>query len=224
MDYPNRIRMKLLGRVSIIEDRGEEIDQETLAQLEVADYRAAVERGFLIHVEAFDWNCPQHITPRYSEAHIQDLLEPLETENRSLKTEAGKQKAAAPHNNNTSTLGSGPLELIVTGIHQLTPRVRSFELRSTDGSELPEFKAGAHLQIPVKLDNQQIVLRHYSICSDPIRRDAYEIAVLRGVAPIILLVTKGLEFTNANESSVRLTPISFANRLYSSYAFIALGS
>jgi len=66
MDYPNRRRLKLLGRVSIVDLE----DAETLARLEVDDYRARVDRGMLITVEAFDWNCPQHITPRFTEAEM----------------------------------------------------------------------------------------------------------------------------------------------------------
>jgi uncharacterized protein len=45
--------------------------------LQVPGYRAKVERGFIVHVEAFDWNCPQHITPRYTESEIRHLIEPL---------------------------------------------------------------------------------------------------------------------------------------------------
>ncbi len=69
MDYPNRVRLKLLGRVQIV---GLE-EEETLAKLELDDYRARVDRGFLIRVEAYDWNCPQHITPRYTEAEMEAL-------------------------------------------------------------------------------------------------------------------------------------------------------
>jgi predicted pyridoxine 5'-phosphate oxidase superfamily flavin-nucleotide-binding protein len=60
MDYPNRSRLKVLGRVRLVNDD----EPELLAQLEMDDYRAVVERGFLIHIEAFDWNCPQHIISR----------------------------------------------------------------------------------------------------------------------------------------------------------------
>jgi uncharacterized protein len=64
MDYPNRRRLKVLGRARIVD-----LDEtDILRQLEVDDYRGRVERGMLIHVEAFDWNCPQHITPRYTQA------------------------------------------------------------------------------------------------------------------------------------------------------------
>ena len=66
MDYPNRRRLKLLGRTRQVPPE----DKTTLERLVVPDYRAAVERGVLIDVEAFDWNCPQHITPRYTEDEV----------------------------------------------------------------------------------------------------------------------------------------------------------
>ena len=80
MDYPNRRRLKMLGRVRII---GTE-EAATLAQLEDADYAAQVERGFIIQVEAFDWNCPQHITPRFTETEVAGLVDGLREENRQL--------------------------------------------------------------------------------------------------------------------------------------------
>ena len=42
-----------------------------IAALEDPTYRARVERAVVLHVEAFDWNCPQHITPRYTLAEIE---------------------------------------------------------------------------------------------------------------------------------------------------------
>ena len=51
MDYPNRRRLKLLGHGSVTEVAGE--------------------RMFTIRVEGFDWNCPQHITPRYTVAELE---------------------------------------------------------------------------------------------------------------------------------------------------------
>ena len=67
MDYPNRTRLKMLGRIRVV---GNE-EPEQLAKLAVDNYRARVERGMLITVEAFDWNCPQHITPRYTLAELE---------------------------------------------------------------------------------------------------------------------------------------------------------
>ncbi len=73
MDYPNRTRLKLLGRVKLIDSS----DSATLAKLGVPGYRARIERGFLISVEAFDWNCPQHITPRFTLEQVEAATAPL---------------------------------------------------------------------------------------------------------------------------------------------------
>jgi predicted pyridoxine 5'-phosphate oxidase superfamily flavin-nucleotide-binding protein len=74
VDYPNRRRLKILGRARVAEP-GREPD--TVARLEVPGYRAKVERGILVAVEAFDWNCPQHITPRYTAAEVAEAVAPL---------------------------------------------------------------------------------------------------------------------------------------------------
>jgi len=168
MDYPNRTRLKVLARVSVVEPN----ETEILSQLNVDGYQARVERGFLIHIEAFDWNCPQHITPRYTEAQVDELIAPLLEENRALK-------AGAISQNRPSELGDGSLDLVVSGVRQFTPRIRAYELRDPKGADLPTVQAGAHLQVPVLLENGEEAVRHYSICSTPARRDAYEIAVLR---------------------------------------------
>ena len=61
-DYPGRRRLKLLGRMRVIDTT----EPALLAGLEDPDYPAQVERGFLIEVEAFDWNCPPaHYTALY---------------------------------------------------------------------------------------------------------------------------------------------------------------
>jgi ferredoxin-NADP reductase/predicted pyridoxine 5'-phosphate oxidase superfamily flavin-nucleotide-binding protein len=171
MDYANRQRLKILGRVRVVEETD---DPELIARLEVPAYRARVERGLVIRVEAYDWNCPQHITLRYSEAEISHLLKPLAEENRTLKAKLAAAGGAPP-----AILGDGPLSLVIAGVRQLTPRVRAYELRDTEGRELPPFEPGAHLRVPVRLADGREEIRHYSIASDPARRDAYEIAVLR---------------------------------------------
>lgn len=66
MDYPNRARLKLLGHARLVSHD----EPELLARLELPDYRARVERGFVIRVEAFDWNCAAHITRRYTDEEI----------------------------------------------------------------------------------------------------------------------------------------------------------
>jgi len=81
MDYPNRRRLKLLGRVRLL---GEQ-ETDLLSRLTMTEYRAHVERGFVINVEAFDWNCPQHITLRYTRSEVDALVAPLLAEIDDLK-------------------------------------------------------------------------------------------------------------------------------------------
>lgn len=162
MDYPNQRRLKLAGRVEVIGPKQAELMQ----QLHDDNYRAKVERGFIIHIEAFDWNCPQHITPRYTESDVERLI--------SERLEA---QAVVMQDSSVMSLGDGPLALTISGIRQLTPEVRAYELRSADGDLLPEISAGAHLVVPVGAIDGKPATRHYSICSNPARRDIYEIAV-----------------------------------------------
>lgn len=74
MDYPNRRRLKLLGHVRLIDPAAE---PDLLERLAVPGYKARVQRGFAIKVAAFDWNCPQHITPRYTEADVAQVVSGL---------------------------------------------------------------------------------------------------------------------------------------------------
>lgn len=172
MDYPNRTRLKLLGRVQIIDLD----DSETLAKLEDDDYRARVERGFIIRVEAFDWNCPQHITPRYSEAEARALIASDSLHRSSPDSTPDRTPNTTP--DTRTAIGDAELALVISGVRQLSPRVRAYELRDPNGQDLPAVTAGSHLQLPVMLDGGQLVSRHYSIASNPARRDVYEIAVL----------------------------------------------
>jgi predicted pyridoxine 5'-phosphate oxidase superfamily flavin-nucleotide-binding protein len=91
MDYPHRRRLKIYAH---IEAKDLTADPELAAKLALPDYRAKVERSFIIHLAAFDWNCPQHITPRFSEAELEPALAPfrarleaLEAENQALRAE-----------------------------------------------------------------------------------------------------------------------------------------
>ncbi len=68
MDYAHRRRLKIYGHMQIIDAN----DDPALAKrLTMPDYPARVERLVLITVEAFDWNCPQHITPRFTLAELE---------------------------------------------------------------------------------------------------------------------------------------------------------
>lgn len=84
VDYPRQARLKILGHVEIFEGVKAE---KWLPRVSVPDYKAAVERVFVIHIEAYDWNCPQHITPRYTAEEIRDAAQAIEEESRQLQTE-----------------------------------------------------------------------------------------------------------------------------------------
>jgi uncharacterized protein len=76
MDYQNKTRLKLLGRVHTLGPS----DQNILQKLSLDDrYQARTERGLLISVEAFDWNCPQYITPRFTRAETDHEVSSLQT-------------------------------------------------------------------------------------------------------------------------------------------------
>ena len=175
MDYANQRRLKILGRVRLVDASD---DAGLMARLEMPHYQARVERAMVITVEGYDWNCPQHITPRFTKTEIEEDVAPLRVEIARLTKALGQlETATAP-----TSLGQGPLALRIYGVGLVTPRVRTFEFRSVGGAELPVVQAGSHIDVPVRLENGLTSTRRYSITSDPSRRDVYEIAVLREAA------------------------------------------
>ncbi|HEV7370841.1 pyridoxamine 5'-phosphate oxidase family protein [Arenibaculum sp.] len=92
MDYANRRRLKLLGRARVVAadggaDGGADGDAALMRRLELPDYRARVERAVVVTVEAFDWNCPQHITPRFTAAETAAVVAPLQARITELEAE-----------------------------------------------------------------------------------------------------------------------------------------
>ncbi len=99
VDYPRQARLKILGRVEIFE--GDQAES-WLPKVRVPEEKTPIERVFVIHVEAYDWNCPQHITPRYTAEEIREGMQPieqhvqkLEEENRALRQELAQLKGKA---------------------------------------------------------------------------------------------------------------------------------
>ena len=74
MDYRNRARLKVYG---LAERLALDVDPRLTERLTNASYRAVPERIFRLTLEAYDWNCPQHITPRYSEQEVGVAVQPL---------------------------------------------------------------------------------------------------------------------------------------------------
>lgn len=168
MDYPHQARLKLLGRARVVDEVSEPL---LLARLDNPHYRARVERGIAIRVEGLDWNCPKYITPRYTEDEVAQRIRDAREANAGIVS--GRSAASG------EPLGSGELALTITGVRQLTARVRAYELRAEDWCSLPLTEAGAHLEVPVRLADGSVVTRQYSLAADPANRDVYEIAVLR---------------------------------------------
>ncbi|ORE95263.1 pyridoxamine 5'-phosphate oxidase-like FMN-binding protein [Stappia sp. 22II-S9-Z10] len=91
LDHARQARIKLIGRMSVAE-AGDA--PELAARLAVPGYRARVERGVTVKVEAFDWNCPQHITPRFTREEIAAAAAPLHQRIAELEAELAALKAA----------------------------------------------------------------------------------------------------------------------------------
>jgi len=74
MDYANQQRLKIFVRIEVYEAKDA---PELIAKLANPDYKARIERAMILRVEAFDWNCPQHITPRFTIEEIRVMNQPL---------------------------------------------------------------------------------------------------------------------------------------------------
>ena len=96
MDYPHRARLKIYVHVEVV---ALDADRELTQIVAPSTYRAKLERIFRLRLQNFDWNCQQHITPRFTEAEItaavrplQERLAQLETENTALHAQLRSQE------------------------------------------------------------------------------------------------------------------------------------
>ncbi len=92
MDYAHQLRLKILGRAEIHE--GDETARKLMPDLIVPEEKTPPERAVLIHIEAFDWNCPQHITPRYT---IEELEASLGADAPPSRISRSGKRAAEEH-------------------------------------------------------------------------------------------------------------------------------
>jgi hypothetical protein len=93
MDYVRRARLKIYAHVERLEL---DADQQLTELVSDPTYKGRAERIVKLRLEAFDWNCPQHITPRYTEQQVEQAVAPLrerlqrlETENAMLRAKLG---------------------------------------------------------------------------------------------------------------------------------------
>ena len=90
VDYVHRRRLKIFGHARVVTAEDEPALMATLAD---PAYDAVVERAVLVTVEAYDWNCPQHITVRFSAADLEPHLAPLHEELETLRRENAELRA-----------------------------------------------------------------------------------------------------------------------------------
>jgi len=85
MDYPSRTRLKIMGTAEVLDAREHPdlVDQSAPP----GGHAAEVERVFRIRVIAGDWNCPKHITERYTREEVATLMRPLQQRIEELENE-----------------------------------------------------------------------------------------------------------------------------------------
>jgi predicted pyridoxine 5'-phosphate oxidase superfamily flavin-nucleotide-binding protein len=97
MDYANRRRLKIFAHA---EAKNLADDPQLAEKIATPGYRGKAERAFVLHLDAFDWNCPQHITQRFDAPDVaqaigalQRRIEELEAENKALREPAANHPA-----------------------------------------------------------------------------------------------------------------------------------
>ena len=90
MDYARRARLKIYVHVEILAPAD---DPALTAQVSDTAYGAKIERIYRLRLQAFDWNCPQHITPRYTEEQVRTVVDPLRARLAQLEAEQGVLRA-----------------------------------------------------------------------------------------------------------------------------------
>lgn len=90
MDYANRARLKVLGRMQSVA-----VDADPVLTAQVVDpaYRGKPERVLKLKLTAFDWNCPQHITRRFTEDEVALAVAPLRQRLAELESETAELRA-----------------------------------------------------------------------------------------------------------------------------------
>lgn len=93
MNYPRRKRMKLLAHIKVHPND----DPEIARSLTDRDYPGEIERFFTLDLVAYDWNCPQHITQRFTKPMVAEAMEEMERELTALREENAQLKSNGPN-------------------------------------------------------------------------------------------------------------------------------
>ena len=92
MDYAHQRRLKILGHARVADVR----EHPELLEGHIVEQGAEVERMVTIEVLSFDWNCPQHITQRFTAAEVKSVLEPMQREIERLRRKVGEGGSPGP--------------------------------------------------------------------------------------------------------------------------------
>lgn len=95
MDYARRARLKIYAHVETL---ALDADPALTERVTVAGYKARAERVFRLRLESFDWNCSQHITPRFTEQQITEAVQPLQQRLMQLEQENTELRARLSNN------------------------------------------------------------------------------------------------------------------------------
>jgi uncharacterized protein len=90
MDYPHRARLKIYAHVETL---ALDDDPNLTGLVTLPDYEARLERVFRLRLETFDWNCQQHITPRFTEHEIAKAVRPLRDRLAQLESQNSELRA-----------------------------------------------------------------------------------------------------------------------------------
>ena len=124
VDYPRQARLKILGRVEIFEGAKA---AEWLDRVRMPGEKTVIERVLVIHVEAYDWNCPQHITPRYSVEELREGMKDVEKRMQALEqeNEALRKELAAVRRRRSEGANDYELAPSTTAVHPGNSRRKS---------------------------------------------------------------------------------------------------
>lgn len=92
VDYPRRSRLKVLAHMAAHDLAAE---PDLAARLSTPGYRGVAERGFVLRLDSFDWNCPQHLTPRFRAADVEAAVVPLRERLAALEAENAELRRVA---------------------------------------------------------------------------------------------------------------------------------
>lgn len=90
MDYAGRARLKIYAHV---EEVALDADVALTQLVTEPGYKAKLERIFRVRLESFDWNCPQHITQRFTKEEVSEAVRPLRERLGTLEAEVIELRA-----------------------------------------------------------------------------------------------------------------------------------